>query len=73
MREKKSNLSPAISRGFAGRNSASRELKLLYATRATCGSRITRFFQGLGFHRNREKVVSWEITQIEEGFLSYSV
>ena len=34
-RGKKSNLSPAISRGFAGRNSIRRELKLLYATRAT--------------------------------------
>ena len=34
-REKKSNLSPAISLGFAGRNSVSQELKLLYATRAT--------------------------------------
>ena len=36
-REKKSNLSLAISWGFAGRNSAGRELKLFYATRATRG------------------------------------
>ena len=36
-REKKSNLSPAISRGFADWNSVGRELKLLYATRATYG------------------------------------
>ena len=37
-REKKSKL-PAISLGFAGRNSAGRELKLIYATRATRGYR----------------------------------
>ena len=36
-RGKKSNLSPMISRGFDCRNSAGRELKLLYATRATRG------------------------------------
>ena len=29
--------------------------------------------QGLGFHENQEKAVSREITQIEVGFLSYSV
>ena len=29
--------------------------------------------QGSGFHGNREKVMSGEITQIEVGFLSYSV
>ena len=29
--------------------------------------------QGSGFHKNREKAVSREITQIEVGFLSYSV
>ena len=29
--------SPAISRGFAGRNSVSRELKMFYATRAMRG------------------------------------
>ena len=28
--------------------------------------------QGLGFHGNREKVVSHEITAFEVGFLSYS-
>ena len=37
------------------------------------GTGITRFHQGSGFHGNREKAVSWEITQIEVGFLSYSV
>ena len=36
-REKKSNFSPTILRGFVGRNSAGRELKLLYKTRATRG------------------------------------
>ena len=29
--------------------------------------------QGSGFHRNREKAVSWEITLFEVGFFSYSV
>ena len=29
--------------------------------------------QGSGFHKNREKAVSREITLIEVGFLSYSV
>ena len=29
--------------------------------------------QGLGFHENREKAVSREITLIRVGFLSYSV
>ena len=33
----KKQASSAISRGFAGRNSASRELKLFYATRAARG------------------------------------
>ena len=28
--------------------------------------------QGSGFHRNREKVVSLEITPFEVGFFSYS-
>ena len=36
---KKSNLSPANSQGFVCRNSAGRELKLLYSTRATRGYR----------------------------------
>ena len=38
-REKKNNLSLAHSPGFADRNSTGRELKLLYATRATRGYR----------------------------------
>ena len=38
-REKKKQASPAISLGFTGRNSAGRELKLIYATRATRGYR----------------------------------
>ena len=37
------------------------------------GTEITRFRQGSGFHGNREKAVSQEITQIEVGFLSYSI
>ena len=36
-REKKSNLSPTISRGVAGRNLVGREIKLLYTTRAMRG------------------------------------
>ena len=35
----KKQASPTISLGFAGRNSAGRELKLIYATRATHGYR----------------------------------
>ena len=37
--EKKRQASPVISRGFTGRNSEGRELKMLYATRAMRGYR----------------------------------
>ena len=33
------------------------------------GTAITRFRKGSGFHGNREKAVSREITQIEVGFI----
>ena len=68
----KNNLSPAISQGFVGWNSIGRELKLLYATRATHGYWNHKISPRFGFHGNREKAVSREITQIEVGFLSYS-
>ena len=38
-REKKTRFSSAISLGSTGRNSEVQELKLLYATRVTCGYR----------------------------------
>ena len=45
----KSNLSPAISHGFAGRNLTGRELKLLYATRATRGYWNHKILPRFGF------------------------
>ena len=74
--EKKRQSSPANLQGFAGQNSACRELKLIYVMRATHGVPKSQDFakvQGLGFHGNREKAVFREIKLIEVGFLSYSV
>ena len=74
--ERKANLSPAISRGFVGRNSAGRELKLLYATRVTGGywnHKISLTSKVRVFMETEKKAVSREITLIEVGFLSYSV
>ena len=59
--ERKENLSPAISQGFAGRNSASRELKLLYATRVTRGywnHKISPRSKVLVFTETEKKAVS---------------
>ena len=70
-RGKKRNLSPAISRGFANRNSAGRELKLLYATRATYGYHnhmISPRSKVRVFMETEKKAVSWEIMLIEVGF-----
>ena len=75
-RGKKNNISPAISRGFAGRNLAGRKLKLLYVTRATHGYRnhkISPRSKVRVFIETEKKVVSREITLIKVGFLSYSV
>ena len=57
----KKQASPAILRGFANRNLASRELKLLYATRATRGyqnHKILPWSKVQVFTKNREKAVS---------------
>ena len=75
-RGKKSNLSPAISRGFSGRNSAGRELKSLYVMRTTCGyqnHKISPRSKVRVFTEIWKNAVSPEITLIEVGFLSYSV
>ena len=61
-RGKKSNISPTISRGFAGRNSAGRELKLLYALRATRGYRnhkISPRFKVWVFTKTEKKDDVW--------------
>ena len=62
-RERESQASLFDSWDFIYRNSAVRELKLIYATRSKV--------QGSGFHGNREKVVSCEIMSFEVGFFSY--
>ena len=72
-REKKNNIFPDISQGFAGRNSIGQELKLLYMTRVMRGYLNHKISPRFKFRRNREKAMSREITQIEVGFLSYSV
>ena len=75
-RERKANLSPAISRGFASRNSASQELKLLYTTRPTreyWNHKISPRSKLQVFVKTQKKAVSQEITLIEVGFLSYSI
>ena len=54
-REKKINLSPANSRGFASRNSADRELKLLYLMRATRGYWNHKILPRFGFSRKSRK------------------
>ena len=57
-RGKKRNLSPVISRGFAGWNSTGRELKLLYVTRVTRGyqnHKISPRSKVQVFNGNREK------------------
>ena len=54
-KEKKSNISHKISRGFAGRNSVGRELKLLYATRATRGYQHHKISPRFGFLRKSRK------------------
>ena len=74
--ERKSNLSPAISQGFAGRNSIGRELKLLYATRAMHGYwnfKISPRSKVRVFTEINKKAVSREITIIEVEFLFYLV
>ena len=75
MDENKANLSSEISRGFAGPNSAGRDLKLLYAMRATRGywnHKISPRSKVRVFMKTEKKVVSRELTLIEVGFLSYS-
>ena len=75
MEENKANLSLVISRGFAGPNSAGRELKVLYEMRATHGywnHKISPRSKVRVFMKTEKKVVSREITLIEVGFLSYS-
>ena len=65
-----------ISRGFVDRNSAGRELKLLYATRATRGywnHKISSRSKVWVFTKTEKKAVSREIKLIEVGFLSYYV
>ena len=47
--KKKNDLSPTISRGFASRNSASRELKLLYEMRAMRGYQNHKISPRFGF------------------------
>ena len=67
-RGKKMNLSPAISQGFACRNWAGRELKLLYMTRATRGfqnHKISPRSKVWVFTKTEKKVVSLEMTLIE--------
>ena len=62
-RGKKGNLSSVISRGFTGRNSASRELKLLYATRATRGywnHKISLRSNVKVFTKKEKNMVYWE-------------
>ena len=73
--ERKANLSLAISRGFVYRNSAGRELKLLYATRAMRGywnHKISSRSKVQVFTKIEKKMVSREIKLIEVRFLSYS-
>ena len=47
--KKKNDLSPMFSRGFASRNSTGRELKLLYAMRATRGYQNQKISARFGF------------------------
>ena len=74
--ERKSNLSSAISRGFTGQNSVGRQLRLLYATRATLeywNHKFSPRSKVQVFTEIKKKTVSQETTLIEVGFLFYSV
>ena len=56
--ERKENMSSTISRGFAGRNSAGRELKMLYAMKSYAWVLESQDFskvQGSIFHGNQKK------------------
>ena len=69
-------MSSTISRGFAGRNSAGRELKMLYAMKSYAWVLESQDFSKSKvrfFTETKKKAVYREIRLIEVGFLSYLV